>query len=77
MNISLDESKINEIRTQLNVLTKNLLEALENNDRTKACVAQLAFTSTIATLWNAMEEINIDPRAKAIPRLIVGWAIKE
>jgi hypothetical protein len=77
MNISLDESKINEIRNQLNTLTKNLLDALENNDRTKVVVAQQAFTGTIASLWNAMEEIDIDPRTKAIPRLIVGWAIKE
>ena len=77
MNISLDESKINEISTQLNMLTKNLLDALENNDRTKVVIAQQALTGTIATLWNAMEEINIDPRTKAIPRLIVGWAINE
>lgn len=59
------------------MLTKNLLDALENNDRTKAVVAQQAFTGTIATLWNAMEEIDIDPRTKAIPRLIVGWASNE
>jgi len=77
MNISLDESKINESRTQLNMLTKNLLDALENDDRIKAVVAQQALTGTIATLWNAMEEIDMDPRTKAIPRLIVGWAINE
>jgi hypothetical protein len=59
------------------MLTKSLLDALENDDRTKAVVAQHAFTGTIATLWNAMEEINIDPRTKAIPRLIVGWAMNE
>lgn len=77
MDIALDESKINEIRAQLNTLTKNLLDALENNDRTKVVLAQQAFTSTIATLWNAIEEMDIDPRTKAIPRLIVGWAIQE
>jgi len=72
MNISLDESKINGSRTQLNMLTKSLLDAHENNERTKIVVAQQAFTRTIATLWNAVEEIDIDPRNKAIPRLIVG-----
>jgi hypothetical protein len=77
MNTSFDETKINENKTQLNLLTQNLLDALENNDRARVLVAQQAFTSTIATLWNALEEINIDPRTKAIPRLIVGWAIKE
>ena len=77
MNIALHESKISEISTQLNRLTNNLLDALGNDDRKRAFVAQQAFTGTIATLWNAMEEIDIDPRTKAIPRLIVGWAINE
>jgi hypothetical protein len=77
MDIALDESKINESRTQLITLTKNLLHTLENNDRTKIVLAQQAFTSTIAILWNAIEEMDIDPRPKAIPRLIVGWAIQE
>ncbi len=77
MDIALDENKINEIRIKLNMLTKNLLDALENNDRTKVVIAQQAFTGTVASLWNTMEEIDIDPRTKAIPRLIVGWAIQE
>ena len=77
MDMGLDESKINEIRTQLNMLIKNLLDALNNDDRTKVVIAQKEFTATVASLWNAMEEIDIDPRTKAIPRLIVGWAIQE
>ena len=77
MSLPVDEIKINEIRTQLSLLTKNLLDALENNDRAKALVAQQAFTGTIASLWNATEEVGIDPKAKAILRLVAGWAITE
>jgi hypothetical protein len=77
MSLPVDEIKINEIRTQLNLLAKNLLDALEENDRAKALVAQQAFTGTIATLWNATGEIEVDRRAKAIIRLVAGWAIME
>lgn len=77
MNISLDEVTMNEIKTQLGVLAKNLLDALENNDRANALVAQQAFTGAIVTLWNMAEEIDIDPKLKAVSRLVVGWAIDE
>jgi hypothetical protein len=77
MNISLDESKMNEITTQLTMLTKNLLDTLENDDRGKTLVAQQAFTGTISAMWNATEENEMDPKLKAILRLIAGWAINE
>ncbi len=40
MNISLDEVTMNAIKTQLDVLVENLLDPLENDDRTSALVAQ-------------------------------------
>jgi hypothetical protein len=39
--------------------------------------AQQTFTGAIATLWNMAEEIGIDPKLKAVSRLVVGWAIEE
>ena len=77
MNHPIDDTKVNEIRTQLSLLAKNLLDALENNDRAQALVAQQAFTSTIAALWGATEEFDVDPKLKAILRLVAGWAIYE
>ena len=77
MNPSIDDSQVDEIRTQLSLLAKNLLDALENNDRAEALVAQQAFTSTIAKLWGATEEFYIEPKIKAILRLVAGWAINE
>ena len=74
---SIDENKIDQTRTQLDTLTRDLLEALENSDHGKALASQQAFTGTIDTLWNATEEINIDPKLKAILRLVAGWAITE
>jgi hypothetical protein len=74
---SIDETKINQTRTQLDALTRNLLEALENGDRGKVLAAQQAFTDTISTLWNATEDVNMDPKLKAILRLVAGWAIYE
>ena len=73
----IDENKIDQTRTQLDTLNRDLLEALENSDREKVLAAQQAFTSAIDTLWNATEEINIDPKLKAILRLVAGWAITE
>ena len=77
MNISLDETKINEIKTQLSLLANNLLDALESNDRAKAFVAQQALTDAINSLWSAAEGIDIDPKVKAVSRLVAGWAITE
>ena len=74
---SIDEVKINQTRTQLDILTRDLLEALETSDRERAHAAQKAFTGTIATLWNAAEEAAFDPKLKAILRLVAGWAITE
>ena len=77
MNISLDETKINEVKDQLDTLTKNLLDALERGDRPNILIAQNAFTGTIASLWNATSEVDVDRRTKAILRLVAGWAINE
>ena len=74
---SIDEVKIHQTRTQLDILTRDLLEALENSDRARALAAQQAFTATITTLWNRAEETAFDPKLKAILRLVAGWAITE
>jgi len=77
MNISLDETKINEIKTQLSLLANNLLDALDSNDQAQAFIAQQALTDAINSLWNAAEDIDIDPKVKAISRLVAGWAMTE
>lgn len=77
MNSSLDETKINEVKTQLGILTNNLLDVLESGDRTKVLAAHNTFTNTIASLWTATEEVDVDRRTKAILRLVAGWAINE
>ena len=77
MNSSLDETEINEVKTQLGILTNELLDALESGDRTKVLAAQNAFTSTITSLWTATEEVDVDRKTKAILRLIAGWVINE
>lgn len=77
MNVSLDEVTMNAVKTQLDVLAENLLEPLENDDRTSALAAQQEFTGAIITLWNMAEEIGIDPKLKAVSRLVVGWAMEE
>lgn len=77
MNISLDENKINEIRTQLNMLTKNLLDILDADDQEKMLIAQKELTGTVAALWNAREDMEVDPKTKAILRLVAGWVLNE
>lgn len=77
MNISPDETKINEVKTQLSLLANNLLDALESNDQAKAFIAQQALTGAVNTLWNEAEAIDIDPKVKAISRLVAGWAMTE
>ena len=74
---SVDETKIDQTRTQLETLVRDLLEALDNSNREKALAAQQAFTGTIASLWSETDEINIDRKLKAILRLVAGWAITE
>jgi hypothetical protein len=68
---------LGEIKTQLGVLANNLLNVLESGDQAKALAAQEAFTGAITLLWNMAEEINIDPKTKAIFRLVAGWAMNE
>jgi len=77
MKSSLDETKINEVKSQLGVLTNNLLNALESGDRSKVLASQNAFTGTISSLWTTADEVDVDRRTKAILRLVAGWAINE
>ena len=77
MNIAIDQITINEIKTQLNTLAQNLLDALEGSDREKILADQKMFTDTISTMWNIFEQSETDPKIKSIPRLVMGWAIKE
>ena len=77
MNIPPDETKINEVKTQLSLLANNLLDALESNDQAKAFIAQQALTGAINTFWNEEGGIDIDPKVKAISRLVAGWAMTE
>jgi hypothetical protein len=72
MNFSIDD-----LKAHLDQLAKDLLDALDGNDREKALAAQQAFSSAITVLWGAMEENNIDPKAKAIFRLVADWAMNE
>ncbi len=68
---------VDEIKMQVGVLGPNLLDALENNDRAQALAAQQAFTSAIATVWNTAEEGKINPKLKAIFRLVADWAVND
>ncbi len=72
MNIPIDE-----IKTNIGDLAKNLLDALESGDQAKTLVAQQEFTGTITMLWNMAEVVNLDPKLKAVSRLVVRWAIDE
>lgn len=74
---SVDETKVDHTRAQLETLVRDLLEALENTDREKAVAIQQVFTGAIASLWSETDEINIDRKLKAILRLVAGWAITE
>ncbi len=64
-----------EIKTQVDLLAPNLLDALENNDQVQALVAQQALSRAIATVWNKAEESEINPKIKAIFRLVVDWGV--
>ena len=77
MNYSFDETKIDEVKTQLDILTNNLLIALESDDRAKVLVAQNALTGIISSLWTMTDEVDVNRRTKAILRLVAGWAITE
>jgi len=68
---------VDQIKTELGTLAVNLLDALECGDQTKTLAAQQAFTGTISTLWSVAEVTDIDPKFKAVSRLVVGWAIDE
>jgi len=68
---------VDEVKTQLGVLVTNLLDTLETGDQAKTLTAQQAFTGTVATLWNAREEIDIDSKTKAILRLVADWVMNE
>ncbi len=66
-----------EIKTLLDGLATNLCNAIESGDREKVLAAQKIFTETIATLWNTLEESEINRKIKSVLRLVAGWAIRE
>ena len=68
---------VDEIKTNVGDLATNLLDAIESNDDAKTLIAQQEFTDTLTTLWNLAEVIAIDPKLKAVSRLVVGWAMDE
>ncbi len=68
---------VDEIKTNVGDLATKLLDALESGDQAKTLVAQQEFTDTLATLWNAAQVMGIDPKLKAVSRLIVHWAMDE
>ncbi len=68
---------VDEIKTRLAILSKNLVDALEGNDHEQALGAQQEFTKTIAIFWKTTEQSEIDPKTKAIVRVAVGWAVNE
>jgi hypothetical protein len=66
-----------EIKTLLDGHATNLCNSLESRDREKVLAAQRIFTETIATLWNTLEENEVDRKIKSVLRLVAGWAIHE
>ncbi len=68
---------VDEMKTQVGVLASNLLDALESDDQAQALIAQQAITSAIATVWNAAKEDEINPKIKAIFRLVADWAVND
>jgi hypothetical protein len=72
MNIS-----VTEIKTLLDQLATNLCSSIESGDRENVLAAQKTFTEAIATLWNSLEENEVDRKNKSVLRLVAGWAIHE
>jgi hypothetical protein len=68
---------VDEIKALLTGLSNDLNEALESGDLEKTLAAQKTFTAAIDMLWKTAQEIGVDPKTKAIFRLIVGWALEE
>jgi hypothetical protein len=56
-------------------LNQHLLPWLNFSFVAQTFVAQQALTGANSTLWNAAEDI--DPKVKAISRLVAGWAMTE
>ncbi len=50
---------------------------MESGNREKVLAAQKTFTETIATLWNTLEESEINRKIKSVLRLVAGWTIYE
>jgi hypothetical protein len=68
---------VDEVKTQLGNLATNLFDTLEVGDHTKTLIAQQELTGTVTTLWNAREEVDVDPKTKAILRLVAGWVMND
>lgn len=68
---------VDEVKAQLGDLATNLLNTLESGDQAKTLIAQQELTGTVTTLWNIRDEVDVDPKTKAILRLVAGWVMNE
>lgn len=71
------ELPINEAKSLLDGLAVTLIDALESGDREKIFSAQKSFTDSVSTFWNVLDQSDITPKHKSIPRLVAGWAMNE
>jgi hypothetical protein len=68
---------IKEIKSHGDDLARRLLDAIESGDHAKILEAQQALTDALTTLWNTVGASGIDPKEKAVARLVTGWATDE
>ena len=71
------ELPINEAKSHLDGLAEELIAALESGDREKILSAQKPFTDSISVFWNVLDQSDIAPKHKSVPRLVAGWAMNE
>lgn len=65
------------IRNQIGALADALLAALDSGDPAKIRDMQQIFSQAAGKAWEVVDELALNPREKAIPRLIVHWAVDE
>lgn len=71
------ELPVNEAKTHLDGLAEKLIVSLESGDREKILSDQKIFTDSIFTFWSVLDQSDIAPKHKSVPRLVAGWAINE
>jgi hypothetical protein len=71
------ELPVNEAKTLLDGLAEKLIDALESSDREKILSAQKSFADSISVFWNVLDQSDIAPKHKSVPRLVAGWAMNE